>query len=60
MHKNRQKEPIGWDDKMLEWCANEARSKKLNECGYWGGFAIDEMKIQVNMMPLIVNFTFLN
>ena len=48
MHKNRVKEPIGWNDKIFKWCLDEAKSSQLKESDFWGGFAIDEMKIQVN------------
>lgn len=32
---------------MLEWCAQSAKEKNLKDCDYWGGFVIDEMKIEV-------------
>ena len=37
----------GWNSEILEWCLLEARERKLKEQDYWGGFVIDEMKIQV-------------
>jgi hypothetical protein len=32
---------------MLKWCLKEARENNLKEHEYWGGFVLDEMKIQV-------------
>ena len=32
---------------MLKWCLETAQEKNLREEDYWGGFVIDEMKIQV-------------
>ena len=32
---------------MIKWCLKEATDKGLRECDFWGGFALDEMNIQV-------------
>lgn len=32
---------------MLGWCLEAAQEKELKKEDYWGGFLIDEMKIQV-------------
>jgi len=37
----------GWHDNILSWCLKEAKEKNLKEADLWGGFVIDEMKIQV-------------
>ena len=47
MYKNRVAEQNGWNDALLEWCLMEAKKHNLREKDYWGGFVIDEMKIQV-------------
>ena len=46
-YKNKTEESPGWNDNILEWCLQEARQKQLREGDYWGGFVLDEMKIQV-------------
>lgn len=46
-NKNRVEETSGWNDKTLLWCLNDAKKQGLKEADFWGGFAIDEMKIQV-------------
>ena len=35
---------------MIQWCLKEATGKGLTESDFWGGFALDEMKIQVDLM----------
>ena len=45
---------------MLKWCRETAQEKNLTEEDYWGGFVIDEMKIQVciekkNLSAIILN-----
>ncbi|XP_078384405.1 uncharacterized protein LOC144666868 isoform X1 [Oculina patagonica] len=45
-NKNRVEETSGWNDKTLLWCLNDAKKQGLKEADFWGGFAIDEMKIQ--------------
>lgn len=37
VHKNKIKEPIGWDDKILEWCLDEAKFSQLKDLDYWEG-----------------------
>ena len=32
---------------MVQLCLQEAKAKGLRPCDFWGGFALDEMKIQV-------------
>jgi len=32
---------------MVEWCKQAALENNLKDCDYWGGFVIDEMKIEV-------------
>ncbi len=49
LHKNKVQEAVGWDDKMIQWCLKEATVKGLRECDFWGGLALDEMKIQVHV-----------
>ena len=38
----------GWDADLLKWCLQEAKKANLKEQDYWGGFVLDEMKIQVS------------
>ena len=33
---------------MIQWCLKEATAKGLRPCDFWGGLALDEMKIQVH------------
>lgn len=46
-YKNKVKECACWDDKVLKWCLGAAKENGLKPGDYMGGFAIDEMKIQV-------------
>ena len=53
-------EKPGWNDQVLKWCLETAQEKNLREEDYWGGFVIDEMKIQVciekkNLSAIILN-----
>ena len=48
MYKNKVEQSPGWNDNVLEWCLKEANPKGLKDQDHWGGFAIDEMKIQVS------------
>jgi len=47
LYKNKVKECAGWNDKVLKWCLDAAKESGLKPGDYMGGFAIDEMKIQV-------------
>ena len=47
MYKNRVKQEPGCTQDILEWCKMEAKTRNLKDHDYWGGFVIDEMKIQV-------------
>ena len=47
MYKNKVKETPGWNEEVLMWCMNAAKENGLKPGDYMGGFAIDEMKIQV-------------
>lgn len=46
-YKNKVDEKPGWNDQVLKWCLEAALEKDLKKEDYWGGFLIDEMKIQV-------------
>ena len=46
-YKNKVDEKPGWNDQVLKWCLEAALENGLKEGDYWGGFLIDEMKIQV-------------
>ena len=48
MYTNRVQQQDGWNAEILEWCLMEAKARNLKEEDYWGGFVIDEMKIQVH------------
>ena len=38
----------GWNEDVIEWCAKEAKRQDFKPHDYWGGFIIDEMKLQVS------------
>ena len=46
-HKNKVEQKPGWNSNLLKWCFQEAKKGNLKEQDYWGGFVLDEMKIQV-------------
>ena len=46
-HKNKVEQKPGWDANLLKWCLQEAKKANRKEQDYWGGFVLDEMKIQV-------------
>lgn len=50
MYKNKVKETPGWNEEVLMWCMNAAKENGLKPGDFMGGFAIDEMKIQVIML----------
>lgn len=47
LYKNKIEEKPGWNDQVLRWCLETAQERALRTEDYWGGFLIDEMKIQV-------------
>ena len=47
LNKNKIEEKPGWNDQVLRWCLETAQERGLRTEDYWGGFLIDEMKIQV-------------
>lgn len=49
IYKNKVKETPGWNEEVLMWCRNAAQENGLKPADYMGGFAIDEMKIQVTL-----------
>ena len=46
-YKNSVCQEPGWNKDVIEWCAKEAKQQGFKPHDYWGGFIIDEMKIQV-------------
>jgi hypothetical protein len=46
-YKNSVNQEPGWNSEKISWCKREAERQKLKDHDYWGGFVIDEMKIQV-------------
>ena len=46
-HKNKREQKPGWNKEILQWCHDAAVEKNLKEWDFWGGFVIDEMKIEV-------------
>ena len=59
LYKNKVEQRPGWDDEVLAWCCQQAKEKALKAPGYWGGFVIDEMKIQVCAeLSIIINNIF--
>lgn len=55
MYKNRVQQQNGWNTEILEWCLMEAKNRNLRAEDYWGGFVIDEMKIQVSLVKKKIN-----
>lgn len=55
MYKNRVQQQNGWNNEILEWCLMEAKNRNLRAEDYWGGFVIDEMKIQVSLVKKKIN-----
>lgn len=49
-YKNKVSQEPGWNNEVLEWCLLEAKDRKLRDQDFWGGFVIDEMKIQVTCL----------
>ena len=47
LYKNKIEEKPGWNDQVLRWRLETAQERGLRTEDYWGGFLIDEMKIQV-------------
>jgi len=50
------KETPGWNEEVLMWCRNAAQENGLKPGDYMGGFAVDEMKIQVTLESKPVQF----
>lgn len=50
LYKNKVEEEPGWNEQVLKWCQEAAQEKGLQKSDYWGGFVIDEMKIQVRVV----------
>lgn len=46
-YNNKVSQDPGWNSEILEWRLLEAKERNLKEQDYWGGFVIDEMKIQL-------------
>jgi len=46
-YKNKNEQKPGWQRNIVEWCKYEAKRIGLQEADYWGGFVLEEMKIQV-------------
>ena len=47
-YKNSVRQEPGWNEDVIEWCAKETKRQSFKPHDYWGGFIIDEMKLQVN------------
>ncbi|XP_031550385.1 uncharacterized protein LOC116287826, partial [Actinia tenebrosa] len=55
-HKNKTDQRPGWNrDMLLWWCLKEAQTHNLKKHDYWGGFVLDEMKIQENVEMVVKN-----
>ena len=50
LYKNKIEEKPGWNDQVLRWCLEAAQERGLRTEVEWGGFLIDEMKIQVGVI----------
>ncbi|KAK3746723.1 hypothetical protein QZH41_018762, partial [Actinostola sp. cb2023] len=55
LYKNKREQQPGWQRETVEWCLEAAKENNLKECDYWGGFVIDEMKVQENVEMVIKN-----
>ncbi|KAJ7384648.1 hypothetical protein OS493_020227 [Desmophyllum pertusum] len=55
-HKNKREQQPGWSREIVEWCQKAAKEKNLKECDYWGGFVIDEMKVEENVEMVVNGF----
>ncbi|KAK3719592.1 hypothetical protein QZH41_015729 [Actinostola sp. cb2023] len=53
MYKNRVQQEPGWKEEILDWCKMEAKSRKFQQHDFWGGFVLDEMKIQENLEMVV-------
>ena len=53
-HKNKREQKPGWNREIVEWCKQAAEDKNLKDCDYWGGFVIDEMKVEVSRLIYMV------
>ena len=49
LYKNKVKQEVGFDGRILEWMHAEAVRKGLHEDGWMGGIVIDEMAIQADL-----------
>ena len=56
LYKNKVQEKPGWNEQVLRWCMEAAQEKELNKSDYWGGFVIDEMKIQVHVVFIYIYY----
>ncbi|KAK3738201.1 hypothetical protein QZH41_012782, partial [Actinostola sp. cb2023] len=54
-YKNKTEQTPGWNVKILRWCLQEAKDNNLKDQDYWGGFVLDEMKIQENIEMVVKN-----
>ena len=55
-YKNKTPQRPGWDSNILKWCLKEARANNLKPDAYMGGFILDEMKVQVGNLLLVLIF----
>ena len=46
-YKNAVNQDAGWNQEVIKWCQKEAERRNFKPSDYWGGFVLDEMKIQV-------------
>ena len=46
-YKNSVSQNPGWNHDVIRWCQLEAERQQLEAKDHWGGFVLDEMKIQV-------------
>lgn len=54
VEKNKREQKPGWNTEIVEWCKQAAEDKNLKDCDYWGGFVIDEMKVEVSRLIYMV------
>ncbi|CAH3013837.1 unnamed protein product [Porites evermanni] len=53
VEKNKREQKPGWNTEIVEWCKQAAEDKNLKDCDYWGGFVIDEMKVEENLEMVV-------
>ncbi|CAB4015801.1 Hypothetical predicted protein, partial [Paramuricea clavata] len=54
-YKNAVTQEPGWNKEVIKWCRREAERWQFKSADYWGGFILDEMKIQEDLQMAVRN-----